>query len=192
MPNTCQEDSQTCAATSPGVRCVPSTVNAATLATLLADHPVTNFSAVVDAAISGSSPAKDGQPTTAPVLCVSSSSPVPEWIFVLGGLGIVAGLALYGKKILIAMGVKMTKITPSRGFAIDISAALVVVVGSRMSLPLSTTHCKVGATVGVGLVEGSGNVNKPLLTRIAVGWIVTLAITGGCSAVVYLALKALL
>ena len=123
---------------------------------------------------------------SAPVVCTSSSTPVPEWIFVLGGLGIVAGLALYGSKILIAMGVKMTKITPSRGFAIDISSAFVVVVGSRIGLPLSTTHCKVGATVGVGLCEGKkGSVNTGFIYKIVVGWVVTLAITGGCSAVMF-------
>lgn len=123
---------------------------------------------------------------SAPVVCTSSSTPVPEWIFVLGGLGIVAGLALYGRKILIAMGVKMTKITPSRGFAIDISSAFIVVVGSRIGLPLSTTHCKVGATVGVGLCEGKkGSVNTEFIYKIVVGWVVTLAITGGCSAVMF-------
>jgi phosphate/sulfate permease len=122
---------------------------------------------------------------TAPVLCTSSSTPVPEWIFVLGGLGIVAGLALYGQKILIAMGVKMTKITPSRGFAIDISAAFIVVVGSRIGLPLSTTHCKVGATVGVGLTEGKGQVNTDFVYKIVIGWVVTLAITGSCSAAMF-------
>lgn len=122
---------------------------------------------------------------SAPVLCTSSSTPVPEWIFVLGGLGIVAGLALYGKKILIAMGTKMTKITPSRGFAIDISSAFLVVVGSRIGLPLSTTHCKVGATVGVGLTEGKGAVNMDFVQKIVIGWVVTLAITGSCSAFMF-------
>ena len=52
----------------------------------------------------------------------------------------MAGLGIYGRKILIAMGVKMTKITPSRGFAIDISAAFVVVVGSRCRPATTTTH----------------------------------------------------
>ena len=60
----------------------------------------------------------------------------------------------------------MTKITPSRGFAIDISAAFIVVVGSRIGLPLSTTHCKVGATVGVGLTEGKGQVNTDFVYKI--------------------------
>lgn len=128
----------------------------------------------------------------APVVCTSSSTPVPEWIFVLGGLGIVAGLALYGKKILIAMGMKMTKITPSRGFAIDISSAFIVVVGSRIGLPLSTTHCKVGATVGVGLTEGKGAVNMEFIYKIVVGWVVTLAITAGCSAAMFAVLMQML
>ena len=65
------------------------------------------------------------------------------WILGLGGVGIAVGLFVYGK-ITYAIGEKLIKITPSRGVAIELSA-LVIITGSRLNIPLSTTHCQVGA-----------------------------------------------
>ena len=65
------------------------------------------------------------------------------WILALGGVGIVMGLALYGYKIISAIGVKIAKITPSRGFAIELGSAITIIIGTRLEIPLSTTHCKV-------------------------------------------------
>lgn len=76
-------------------------------------------------------------------------------ILALGGVGIVLGLAMFGYKIISAIGVKIAKITPSRGFSIELGAALMVIIGTRLHLPLSTTHCQVGATAGVALLEVS-------------------------------------
>jgi len=90
---------------------------------------------------------------------VSSDSEVGNdmiWILALGGIGIGVGLATYGYKIMKALGVKLTAITPSRGFCIELGAAFVIIFGTTQGWPLSTTHCQVGATVGVGLFEGCG------------------------------------
>ena len=78
------------------------------------------------------------------------------WILALGGAGIVVGLATMGYKIMASIGVNLVRVTPSRGFTIEMGAAIVVLIGSRLGLPLSTTHCQVGSTVGVGLLEGKG------------------------------------
>ena len=75
-----------------------------------------------------------------------------------------------------SIGVNMVKITPSRGFSIEIGSSLIVLIGSALSYPLSTTHCKVGSTVGVGLVEGKNGVNWSLLYSVFAGWIVTLVV----------------
>lgn len=77
------------------------------------------------------------------------------WILSLGGIGISLGLLLYGYKIIRAIGLKLCKITPSRCTIIELSAALVTILGSRLKIPLSTTHCQLGATCGVGLLESS-------------------------------------
>ena len=86
------------------------------------------------------------------------------------------GLACLGYKVMASIGINMVKITPSRGFSIEIGSALVVLAGSALSFPLSTTHCKVGSTVGVGLVEGKNGVNWSLLYSVFAGWIVTIVI----------------
>ncbi len=115
----------------------------------------------------------------------SSKSEVPTWVLVLGGLGIVAGLATLGYKIIASIGVNLVTVTPSRGFAIELGSALVVVTGSRLGLPLSTTHCQVGSTVGVGLLEGKEGINWKLLLEVFLGWIFTLIVAGAVSAVLY-------
>ncbi len=107
------------------------------------------------------------------------------WILGLGGVGIAVGLFVYGKKITYAIGEKLVKITPSRGVAIELSSALVIITGSRLKIPLSTTHCQVGATVGVGLLENHRNcsgINCKVFWKTAVGWIITCIIVGLTSA----------
>lgn len=100
------------------------------------------------------------------------------WILFIGGLGIGIGLLLYGYKIMRAIGVKLAAITPSRGVSIELGSATVIIIGSYLGLPLSTTHCQVGATVGVGLLEGKSGVNCKLLFKIVVGWVITLIVVG--------------
>jgi len=88
-----------------------------------------------------------------------------------------------GYKITQAIGNKLCKITPSRGTAIELGSALVIIIGSRLGLPLSTTHCQVGATVGVGLLEGRAGVNRWICGKTVIGWVVTCAIVGLTSGV---------
>merc|ERR1712228_739836 len=100
------------------------------------------------------------------------------WILAIGGVGIGVGLLPYGYKIMRAIGVKLAVITPSRGFAIELGAAIVIIIGSYLGLPLSTTHCQVGATTGVALLEGGKGANKIVLLKCVVGWIITLIVVG--------------
>ena len=108
------------------------------------------------------------------------------WILGLGGAGIALGLFLYGYRITHAIGTKLVKITPSRGVAIELSSALVIITGSRLKIPLSTTHCQVGATVGVGALENPktcGGINCKIFMKTALGWIITCIIVGVTSGV---------
>lgn len=107
------------------------------------------------------------------------------WILGFGGIGITAGLVIYGYKIIQAIGLKLCKITPSRGVAIELASAIVIITGSRLEIPLSTTHCQIGATVGVAALEDPRNctgVNSYVLLKSIVGWILTLVFVGGTTA----------
>eukprot|EP00965_Chrysotila_dentata_P256659 6212620-Pleurochrysis_carterae.AAC.2 len=77
-----------------------------------------------------------------------------------------------------ALGVKLAVITPSRGFAIELGAAMIIILGSYIGLPLSTTHCQVGATTGVALLEGRKGVNYIVLLKTVIGWVITLIVVG--------------
>ncbi|CBK20396.2 uncharacterized protein [Blastocystis hominis] len=107
---------------------------------------------------------------------ISDKSEVPIWILILGGAGIVAGLATLGYKIIASIGVNLVRVTPSRGFTIELGAAIVVLIGSRLGIPLSTTHCQVGSTVGVGILEGKKGINWKLFLEVFVGWVLTLVV----------------
>ena len=112
-------------------------------------------------------------------------------ILLLGGLGIAAGLLLYGYKIMRAIGVKLAAITPSRGFAIELGAAMVIIFGSRMGWPLSTTHCQVGAVVFTGMaVSGLRSVDLRLFGKIGLTWVLTLPLAGGLAALLTIIFRA--
>ncbi len=98
---------------------------------------------------------------------------VPFWILCLGGIGIVIGLGTYGYRVMHTVGTKITEITPSRGVAADIAATATVLVCTRMSLPVSTTHTLVGAIMGIGLARGLGGLNRNITRKIFSSWLIT-------------------
>jgi len=105
---------------------------------------------------------------------IASKSALPIWILLVGGFGIVAGLAIFGRRVMATIGKKITELTPSRGFAAELAAASTVVIASGTGLPISTTHTLVGAVLGVGMARGIAALNLGVLKNIAVSWIVTL------------------
>jgi len=109
------------------------------------------------------------------------------WVLGMGGIGITLGLLLYGYKIIKAIGVKLCCITPSRGYAIELGSATIIIIGSRLGIPLSTTHCQVGATMGVAALDdlkGCSGINWRIAFKVFAGWIITLVVVGGTSALI--------
>jgi len=110
---------------------------------------------------------------------VTMQVPVPIGILLLGGVGIVLGLATLGHRVIETVGKKITEITPSRGFAAEFATASTVLLCSKMGLPVSTTHTLVGAVLGVGFARGIAVLNFGVIRNIIKSWIITIP----CSAV---------
>jgi len=104
---------------------------------------------------------------------VDMKVPVPLWILVLGGGGIVLGLGTYGYRVMATVGTKITEITPTRGVAADIAATATVLICTRMKLPVSTTHTLVGAIMGIGLARGLSGIDSRIAKKIFKSWIIT-------------------
>ena len=120
---------------------------------------------------------------------VAQKSELPIWILLLGGFGIVVGLATYGYKVMRTIGTKITELTPTRGFCATMAAATTVVLASRTGMPVSTTHIAVGGVVGVGIARGIGAIDLRVIGGIIMSWIITLPIGGFLAALFYFTLR---
>jgi PiT family inorganic phosphate transporter len=105
---------------------------------------------------------------------IAQKSAMPSWILLLGGAGIVVGIATYGYTVIATIGKKITELTPSRGFAAELAAASTVVLASSAGLPVSTTHTLVGAVLGVGFARGIAALNLRVIGAIFMSWVITL------------------
>ncbi len=110
---------------------------------------------------------------------------MPLWILALGGSCIVFGLLIWGARVMETVGKKITEITPSRGFSAEFAAATVVLVCSKMGLPISTTHTLVGSVIGVGFARGLASLNLSIVTRIVISWFATVPFTAILAMILY-------
>lgn len=105
---------------------------------------------------------------------VGAKAALPVWVLLLGGAGIVIGLATFGIHVIATVGHKITQLTPSRGFSAELAAATTIVIASGTGIPISTTHTLVGAVLGVGLARGIAAIDLRVVARIFISWVVTI------------------
>jgi PiT family inorganic phosphate transporter len=110
---------------------------------------------------------------------------IPSWILVLGGAGIVTGLALWGKKVIATIGEGIIALKPSGGFCAELATATTILLASRFGLPVSTTHALVGGVVGIGLVQSFKSIQFKTVQGIAGAWLITIPISAGLGAGVF-------
>jgi PiT family inorganic phosphate transporter len=84
---------------------------------------------------------------------IAAKAPIPLWVMVIGGLGIAAGLTLYGPRLIRTVGSEITQLDQTRAFCIAMAAAITVIVATQLGLPVSSTHIAVGAVFGVGFLR---------------------------------------
>jgi PiT family inorganic phosphate transporter len=116
---------------------------------------------------------------------------VPLWILVLGGSGIVFGLAIWGKNVITTIGENIIPLQPSSGFCAELATATTILVASRFGLPVSTSHALVGAVVGIGLIQNWKSVRLQTVRGIALAWIITIPIAAGLAAIIFVSLRLL-
>ncbi len=110
---------------------------------------------------------------------VTSKADTPVWILVIAGFLLGAGFWFFGYHIIRALGNRITRVSPIRGFSVELGAAITVLLASQLALPVSTTQCLTGALVGVALMNfDAAAVNWKQLAYIFCGWVLTLPCAG--------------
>lgn len=107
---------------------------------------------------------------------MAAHEPLPQWLLIMGCLGVITGLLMYGRKVIATVGSKITSLTPSRAFAATLAAATTVVVSTSLGIPVSATQTLVGGVLGVGLARGIGALNLRVIRNIFMSWVITLPV----------------
>jgi inorganic phosphate transporter, PiT family len=110
---------------------------------------------------------------------------IPIWILILGGAGIVGGLAVWGKKVIATIGENIIALQPSSGFCAELATATTILIASRLGLPVSTSHALVGGVVGIGLVQNIKSIKFKTLQGIATAWLITIPVSAVLSAAIF-------
>eukprot|EP01125_Pyxidicula_operculata_P002871 TRINITY_DN1271_c0_g2_i4.p1 TRINITY_DN1271_c0_g2~~TRINITY_DN1271_c0_g2_i4.p1 ORF type:complete len:408 (+),score=78.61 TRINITY_DN1271_c0_g2_i4:187-1410(+) len=137
---------------------------------------------------------------------VTSAGSIPFFVIVGGGVGIVIGCAMFGYNVMETVGKKITKLTFVKGYCAQLGAACTVLFASTLSLPISTTAVLVGSVAGIGFMRSekaiqnkdsvpnpnqptSNGVDKSMLLKIVLGWILTVFVGFCGTAVTYSIIK---
>ncbi|MDG2093087.1 MAG: inorganic phosphate transporter [SAR86 cluster bacterium] len=120
---------------------------------------------------------------------IGSKAAVNSWVLLLGGIGIVFGLAMLGGKVIKTVGTKITTLTPSLGFSAEMAAASTVVAATYLGFPISTTHTLVGAVIGVGLAKGVSHIDLNSIGRIILSWLITIPVGASLTILFYVILR---
>mgnify|MGYP001171756020 FL=1 len=120
---------------------------------------------------------------------IGAKAAVNSWVLLLGGIGIVFGLAMLGGKVIKTVGTKITTLTPSLGFSAEMAAATTVVAATYLGFPISTTHTLVGAVIGVGLAKGIAHIDLSSIGRIILSWLITIPVGASLTILFYVILR---
>ncbi len=110
---------------------------------------------------------------------------IPYWILIVGGTGIVAGLAVQGKKVITTVGEGIIELTPSLGFCAEIATAATILFASRIGLPVSTSHALIGSIVGIGLVKKNTKIGWNTVRSVILAWVITLPVAAVLGAIIF-------
>jgi PiT family inorganic phosphate transporter len=116
---------------------------------------------------------------------------IPIELLLIGGAGLAFGVYTWGHRVMETVGRKITSITPTRGFSAGFGTATTVLLCSRLSMPVSTTHVAVGNIIGVGLARGISAINLDVIKKIISAWLISLPAAGLFTVAIYFILTIL-
>ena len=111
---------------------------------------------------------------------------LPVWMMILCSVVMGLGTSVGGKKIIKSVGMDMVKLEKYQGFSADIAASLCLLVSSLFGIPVSTTHTKTTAIMGVGAVKRLSSINLKVVKEMVMTWVLTFP---GCGVIGFLMAK---
>jgi phosphate/sulfate permease len=108
-------------------------------------------------------------------ICWDHNRTSPVWILILAGGFLALGIVTLGHRVIETIGKKLTVINYHSGFCIEFGSCVTVVLATELGIPVSTTHCQIGAVVGTGLlISEKDSVAWDLIGKIVLTWVLTL------------------
>jgi len=98
---------------------------------------------------------------------------IPVWLMVLCSVVMSLGTSIGGYKIIKTVGMGMVKLETYQGFSADIAGASSLLISSLLGIPVSTTHTKTTAIMGVGAAKSLSRLNWSIIKEMALAWILT-------------------
>ena len=111
---------------------------------------------------------------------------LPIWMMIMCSAVMAIGTSIGGYKIIKAVGMDMVKLEVYQGFSADIAGALCLLLSSLYGIPVSTTHTKTTAVMGVGATKRLSAVNFSVVKDMVLTWVLTFP---GCGLIGYLMVK---
>ena len=111
---------------------------------------------------------------------------IPVWLMLLCSIVMALGTSVGGEKIIKSVGMDMVKLEKYQGFSADLSAALCLLYSSLSGIPVSTTHTKTSAIMGVGAAKRLSAVNFGVVKDMVLTWIFTFP---GCGLISFIMAK---
>lgn len=111
---------------------------------------------------------------------------MPTWLMLLCSAVMALGTSIGGKKIIKSVGMDMVKLEKYQGFSADIAASISLLISSVFGIPVSTTHAKTTAIMGVGAVKRISAINFSVVKEMMLTWILTFP---GCGLIGFLMTK---
>lgn len=111
---------------------------------------------------------------------------IPLWLIVLCSLVMALGTSIGGYRIIKSVGMDMVKLEKYQGFSADLAAAVCLLLSSLLGFPVSTTHTKTTAIMGVGSAKRISSVKWSLVQEMVLTWILTFP---GCGLIGFLMAK---